>query len=118
VLNFSIDIGGQERTLRCQESCLLSLVGKTSNDRTLHFEFAQYPTLDENIKAASDWGDALGVCLVTMKDRRKLSGVNSRSSMDGSVSTLSPLQSGRRNDSRPTSPDVSARKRVQRFPDV
>ena len=102
----SIDIGGQERTLRCQESCLLSLVGKTNNDRTLHFEFAHYPTLDENINAASDWGDALGVCLVTMKERKRL---GSRTSMDSS-----PGMSARRNDSRPTSPDLTRR----RVPDV
>ena len=42
-------------------------MGKTPKDRTLHFEFASLPTLEENTQAAEDWGDALGVCLGAAK---------------------------------------------------
>jgi hypothetical protein len=72
ICNLSIDIGGEERTLRCQEGCLLSLVGKSDEDRTLSFEFALHTSFEENSQSASDWGEALGICLTSMNEIQRI----------------------------------------------
>ena len=82
----SIDIGGEEKILCCREGCLLSLVGKTPKDRTLDLEFINFPTLAENTKAASDWGDALSLCLAFSKEIQKV-----RSSPNLRLTPLVPL---------------------------
>lgn len=59
---YSIEIGSKERVLRAPKGCLISFIGKSSKDRSIHFEYANYPDHEENFSAATEWVEALALC--------------------------------------------------------
>lgn len=61
----NVELGSHVRIMRAQTGCLMSFIAKSTKDRTLHFEYAQHSDYEENYKAASDWVEALALCVAS-----------------------------------------------------